>query len=165
MEVVQEILKKLPRRDLKSLRLSSKALVGQTTPLIFNAAFLSPDPIDIEETTSVFAAFKSSIRTLIISPFFFDEISMALYEKYVQRGGQYKSYIETFPNATPHRFAEHIKKGYEDLKSRNRVENIPTKQLLRRILQHAHNLRKLILTDRRRAMDLTGRELAKFCSW
>lgn len=171
VELVQQILKKLPRRDLKSLRLSSKALAEQVTYLTFNAVFLSPDPVDIEKTAWVFASFKSSITTLILSPFFFDDITVAKYKRCVERGGQYKSYLQTFPSATPFRFpyrsrfAEHIKMGYEDLKSRRRIDHIPTRQLLCSILQHAHNVRKLVITDRRRAMDLKGRELAKFCRW
>lgn len=169
VEIVQEIFKQLPRRDLKSIRLSSKALAEQATCLVFNAVFLSPDPIDIEKTASVFAAFKSSIRTLIFSPIFFDKISMAGYRKCVQQGADYKSYLGTllhhlrFPYRS--RFTEHIKMGYEDLKSRSWAEGTPMNRLLRRILQHAPNLRRLVITDRRRAMDLTGCELAKFCCW
>ncbi|KAG6994073.1 hypothetical protein G7Y79_00047g082990 [Physcia stellaris] len=171
VELVQQILKKLPRRDLKSLRLTSKALAEQATYLTFNAVFLSPDPVDIEKTARVFATFKSSITTLILSPFFIGELTLAQYKRCVERGGQFKSYLETFPLHMPlrfpyrSRFAEHIKMGYEDLKSRRQVEHTPTRQLLCSILQHAHNIRKLIITDRRRAMDLTGLELAKFCRW
>jgi len=46
--VKESILRLLPRRDLKTLRLSSRALLTLVTPYIFNRLYISSHPLDLE---------------------------------------------------------------------------------------------------------------------
>lgn len=146
------------------VRSVSRTLAKIATPLCFDSIFLSIDPLDLEKAKDILKEFTSMIKTLVISPVRYESLAEVEYRKVVQtlQGSRYH-----LPKRTQIR--EHISLGYKDYSSVQERSSHPRAQYdmlscLSMALQTAPNLEKVVITHRRRHAELTGQELAKFCS-
>lgn len=84
MEVPSEILdlicEQLRTTDLKSLRLTCKAFDQATTPLIFDQVILSPSFYVLDIAKLVVARFGSLLRTMIIYPLIYRNLTSTDFE-------------------------------------------------------------------------------------
>ena len=164
IELVQDVLCRISRKDIKNVRLVSKTLAKAAAPFCFDSIFLSVDPLDLEKAKYVLNSFTSMIKTLIIPPLRYANLGEAIYGECVQALGRLGH-----SEATYKQIKKHIKQGYKDyssLQERSSHSRAQQEMLtcLRVALETSPNLKEVVLTHRRRYTELTGLELAKFCS-
>ena len=162
LEIVNNVLQRLSKKDLKELRLVRVSLVSKVSPFLFDTVFISMDPQDLMNAQLALGMFSSSIKTIILSPVEYEPLTK----------GQYRDRVEVVKGATRcprrSRFNEHMKSGYREYCDVQERASQPDCQermlsLFETALRSAPRLRKVIITHRRRNTDLTGPELAKSC--
>lgn len=165
LELVQEILRPLSRKDLKKLRLVSKTLANIVTPLCFDSIFLSIDPLDLGKARNILKSFTPLIKTMVISPIRYANLGEEKYRECVQSLERPGHQITTRTHID-----EHMKLGFKEYngiqdRSSHRSAHYKMLRCLRVALETSPNLEKVVVTHRRRYTELTGLELAKFCSF
>ena len=61
-ELLQQVAKSLSKSDLKNLRLVSKMMTKYVACIVFDAIYLSTDPLDLEKAELVFKHYRGSIK-------------------------------------------------------------------------------------------------------
>lgn len=161
-EVLNNVLQNLPKKDLKQLRLVCGSLVDKVAPFLFNSVFISLDPLDLEKAVLLLGTFAPMIKSVIISPIAYEQLTRPQYRKRVTT---LKS-VEPCPPRS--RFNEHVKRGYSEYCIvQERASQLDTEhrllQLFGTVLGSASFLKQVVITHRRRNTNLTGQELAKYC--
>ena len=164
-ELIQNVTERLPRSDLKQLRLVCKQLAEHVVPCLFNTAFLSRDPFDIDATESMLKYHSASIRTLIVCPLKYRLLSRESYTGHVS-GARYRL-LGRLPWRS--RYDQHLTLGY---KQHRKLQESSTREssrihfwkLLKRTIGIS-SIRKVVITRRHHNAFMVGRELQRYCAW
>ena len=164
LEVLNIVLRSLPKKDLKQLRLVCVSLVDKVAPFLFDSMFISLDPLDLEKAVLVLETFASMIKSVIISPIAYEQLTR---QQYRDRVMFLKSGVRCPPRS---RFNEHIQQGYREYCIVQERASQPDGlhrllHLFGTILGNAPCLKQVIITHRRRNTNLSGQELAKYCRY
>ena len=164
LEVLNNVLQSLPKKDLKHLRLVCVSLIDKVAPFLFDSVFISLDPLDLEKAGLVLETFASTIKTVIISPVAYKKLTR---QEYRVRVFALKSVVRCPPRS---RFDEHIKRGYREyctVQERTSQSDSHSRilHMFGAVLARAPCLKKVIITHRHRNTSLTGQELVKYCRY
>ena len=165
LEVLNNVLQNLPKKDLKQLRLVCVSLVDKVAPFLFDSVFISRDPLDLDKAVLLLKTFASMFKSVIISPVAFEQLSSR--SQYQDRVTTVKSVMRCPPHS---RFKEHIKQGYHEYRIVQERSSRPDTEdrmlhLFETVLSNAPCLKQVVITHRRRNTNLTGQELAKYCRY
>ena len=162
LELLLDLLKLLPKKDKKALRLVSKSFSALASPQVFDSVYLSFRHVDILKAASAFKYYASSINAIVLHPLVYPPIRRLEYRDVA------KSELD-LTGRLPYgwHFEEHVTMGFNSLSDLRRPAVVDEttrmfKLLLRALLQRAGNPKRLVLTDRKRYADF---KLAKFCRW
>ena len=164
VEVFNDVLRNLPKKDLKQLRLVCVSLVDRVAPFLFDSVFISLDPLDLGKAVLILGKFASMIKSVIISPVAYEQLTR---QQYQDRVTTLKSAVRCPPRS---RFNEHIKQGYREYCIVQESASQPDSghralHLFGTILGSAPCLKQVVITHRRRNTNLKGQELAKYCRY
>ena len=161
LELLLVVMKRLPKKDNKSLRCVSKSLSVVATPLVFDSVYLSHDSADFIKAESILKNYASSINAIVLCPVRYGSMYKHQYRDLIKRE---HGLTRRMPSRW--RFEDHIDMGYEALMGRHRQRSSRVTEtfepIFRAILRDAPNLRKFIIIHRKRYAEL---EVAKFCRW
>ena len=163
LELLLDVIKPLLRKDKKTLRRVSKSLSVVATPLVFDSVYLSHDREDLINATLTLEKYAPSINTIVLSP-----INYLPLIKYRYRDLVKSKLGLTERSRSPYgwRFEEHVNMGYQALNTVSNMSNTPSGDLIevvfRSILEDSPNLRKIVVTDRRRYEKFP---MARYCRW
>ncbi|KAL8791141.1 MAG: hypothetical protein Q9195_006038 [Heterodermia aff. obscurata] len=162
LELLLDVMKLLPKKDKKSLRRTSKPLSVVATPLLFDSVYLSHNSADLVKAESTLKSHASSINTIVLSPMYHRFMNKIDYRRCVKRESD-------MTGRSPYRwrFEDHIDMGYEAIMDlQGHAISIQVTEIFepifRAILRDSPNLRKIVISDRKRYAAL---EVAKFCRW
>lgn len=163
-EILQDIAQRLPKHNLKQLRLACKRLAESVAPSLFNSVFLSIHPADLESAEFMLAHFGASVKTIIVSPLKYRELSTSRYQSVV------RSRIKCLRLPNNSRLDKHLKIGYRlharlvDIAGRDSSMS-GLWDTLQKAFRISLGARKIIITYRHRYQHLTDLELARLCRW
>ena len=162
LELLLDVIKLLSKRDKKTIRLVSKVLSVLATPLVFDSIYLSLNPEDLNKAHLALKNHASSINTIVLHPL----------RIWKMHGRDYKDLVKreiSLPDPSPYRWRleEHVNMGWKALSTIHRLgfkyDVMPIFQpIFWSILRDSPNLRKIVITDRKRYAEL---DIAKVCRW
>ena len=161
LELLLAVTKLLHKHYKKALRLVSKRLLVVVTPQVFDSVYLSHDPADLDKAKSVFMSHASLINTIVLHPMCHVGIRKGKYRVYVKR----EHGLPAGRAIYGWRFEEHLNIAWRTFLDQQRLmspkNNMPMfESVFRAILQGSPNLRKLIITNRKRH---AVPDIEKFC--
>ena len=162
LELLLGVLKLLPKKDKKTLRLVSKSFSVVASPQVFDSVYFSFRKADIFKAASAFKYYETSINTIVLHPLVYSPMRRLEYRDWAK-------YKLGLTDRLPYgwHFEEHITMGFNSLSDlrQSAIMSETTrmfKLLLRALLQRLRNPKKLVLTDRKRYAEF---KMAKFCRW
>lgn len=161
LEIFQDVARRLSRKDLKQLRLVCKQFSEHLVPLLYDSVFLAIDSLELERAECILAHFKSSIKSVVVSPIKYPDLTLKQYRNCVVTLADETSFLPRLPYRS--KVGEHVKKSYENyciVQQRGSVDGLEERMyhLLRTLLQNAPSLKKVVLTHRHRNIDLADIE-------
>lgn len=162
-ELVHEVLKVLPKKDLKQLRLVCKTLSELATSHLFDSIFLTAIQEDLDDARLTLEHFASHIKTIIISPMYFYPYDKADYREEVRAG-----FVAAKVEISQAVWLKHLNRGwhlYASLKQEafDILANGKIGELFTEAIGHASNIRKVILVQEGRQKEFSTKALAKYC--
>ncbi len=160
VEILSQILSFLPKNSLKALRLVCKGLYDVATSSLFSSIFVSARHLDREIADLVAARFSNSIQTLTFSsqPYYGAEWEKELRFALMRKSSECE-------NASLHcKKAELFWNLYSKigLERQTLYESGAVHGQLCHLLNTLPNLRRIVITDRRRRQDLSWLQEASF---
>ena len=161
-EILDFISAYLVKRDLKQLRLACKELAEVAVPYLFDTLFLSHDQLDLIYAEWMLAYFYPMIKTVVVSPLRYKELDQSSYEEAVCRVTRCER-LSQFSF-----FDSHIAVGYRQYctvwkRTAQPPSMAPIEELLRKTVNCAPNVSRLVITHRHRYSDIMDDELMRGC--
>jgi len=159
-ELLQNVIKYLPKQDLKHLRSTCSRLVGFVNHSLFDSIFLSVDPRHLVIATMMLQRFGPALRTVIISPLEYRGLEQFDHHRNLRRTPDTHTKLSSNHSI----YKEHRDRAYKwhralvARQNRNKCQDC-----LQQVLRHAPNLRKVIFTHRN--CSITDQELEEICCW
>ena len=153
-EIFSDVFSFLPKGSLKRFRLVCRVFYEIATPLLFNSIFVSDRQVDREVAALIALKFSNSIETLTFSSECYHEF---------QWSQIYSELKDRFSSCRCDNFASHLQQAkiYFELYCKLRSEQVNSyksgavQYQLTHLLNSLPNLRQIIITDRRRRLDLS----------
>jgi len=159
-ELLQNVIKYLPKQDLKHLRSTCSRLVDFVNHSLFDSIFLSVDPRHLVIATLMLQRFGPALRTVIISPLEYRGLEEFDHHRNLRRTPD--THTKLSSNHSIHK--EHRDRAYKWHRALVARQNrTKCQDCLRQVLRYAPNLRKVIFTHRNRS--ITDQELEEICCW
>jgi len=157
-ELLQNVIKYLPKQDLKHLRSTCSRLVEFVNYSLFDSIFLSVDPRHLVIATLMLQRFGPTLRTVIISPLEYRGLKQFDYDRNLRRAPNTPTKLSS-NHSIYKKHRDRAYKWHRALVARQNPINV--QDCLRQVLRHAPNLRKVIFTHRNRS--ITDQELKEIC--
>jgi len=136
-ELLQNVIKYLPKHDLKHLRSTCSRLIGFVNNSLFGSIFLSVDPRHSVMATLMLQRFGPAIRTVTISPLEYRRLKRFNYDRNLRRLPNTHTKLSSDDSI----YKEHRHRAYEWHCALVVRQNRPNcRDCLRRVLRNAPNL-------------------------
>lgn len=160
-ELLYEVIRYLPRKDLKQLRLVCSALVEPVASLLFDTVCICATHEDLEDARQILKHFGCHIRTVIFSPLTFESLNKSSY-------GRAVSEVCEGLKIRDCGFKKHLDLGFKTYRRlrQEALDILSTGEistLLHSVLSNAPKVRKIALLNRTRYKALTNATLLDYC--